>query len=235
MNECHRFHLHDELKDAQEFATWVLVNYQMLSTLVSFVVLVWLRPISSSVTARAAAWSARHFEEMAFVLERVHCSALETNRKWYAYSDKFSCSQVVTGFTKELRRVEVENSNRVPRSRRIFALKFLYVFLLGSFRRRAQDPQVGNSYRVPRWRWIFALNFLCVFLLRILQAARPRSSGRELVPCNSTCLRAKDLCVCKCEHISDTAGSFQAGRDQISDPAGNFGDMLSPNSRGQPK
>ena len=89
--------------------------------------------ISSSVTARAAAWSARHFEEMAFVLERVYCSALETNRKWYAYSDKFSCSQVVTGFTKELRRLEVENSNRVPRSRRIFALKFLCVFLLRIF------------------------------------------------------------------------------------------------------
>ena len=31
---------HDELKDAQEFATCVLVNYQMMSTLVSFVV--WL-------------------------------------------------------------------------------------------------------------------------------------------------------------------------------------------------
>ena len=105
--------------------------------------------ISFSVTARAVAWSlARHFEEMPFVLERVYCSALETNRKWYVYSGKFSCSQVVTGFTKELRRVEVENSNRVPRSPRIFTLKFLYVFLLGIF-----------------------------------QAARPRSSGRELVPC----------------------------------------------------
>ena len=48
-------------------------------------------------------------EEMPFVLERVYSSALETNIKWYACSDKFSSSQVVTGFTKELRRVEVEN------------------------------------------------------------------------------------------------------------------------------
>ena len=87
---------------------------------------------------------------MPFVLERVYSSALEPNRKWYACSDKFSSSQVVTGFTKELRRVEVENSNRVPRSRWMFALNFLYVFILGSFRRRAQDPQVGNSYRVSR-------------------------------------------------------------------------------------
>ena len=46
-----------------------------------------------------------------------------------------------------------------------FALDFLYVLLLGSFRRRAQDPQVGNSYRVPRSRRMFAFNFLYVILL----------------------------------------------------------------------
>ena len=157
----------------------------------------WLRPISSSVTARAAAWSlARHFEEMPFVLERVYCSALETNRKWYAYSDKFSCSQVVTGFTKELRRVEVENSNRVPRSPRIFTLKFLYVFLLGIF--QAARPRSSGRELVPCAA--FAMNFRFEFFVRvstgIFQAARPRSSGRELVPCKSTCLRAQDLCVC---------------------------------------
>ena len=62
------------------------------------------------MTARTVAWSARHcFEEMALVFERVCSSALETNRKWYACSDKFSSSQVVTGFTKELRQVEVLN------------------------------------------------------------------------------------------------------------------------------
>ena len=56
-------------------------------------------------------------------------------------------------------------------------------FSWGPFRRRAQDPPVGNSHSVPRSRLIFASNFLYVFLLGIFQATRPRSSGRELVPC----------------------------------------------------
>ena len=48
-------------------------------------------------------------EEMAFVFERAYSTALETNKMWYACSGKFSSSQVVTGFSKEIRRVKAEN------------------------------------------------------------------------------------------------------------------------------
>ena len=48
-------------------------------------------------------------EEMAFVFERVYSSALEENRKWHGRSHIFSSSQVVTGFSKEIRRVKAGN------------------------------------------------------------------------------------------------------------------------------
>ena len=48
-------------------------------------------------------------EDMAFVFERAYSTALETKKMWYACSGKFSSSQVVTGFSKEIRRVRAEN------------------------------------------------------------------------------------------------------------------------------
>ena len=67
-------------KDAQEFATWVLIDYQMLSTLVSFVVLVWLRHDKFFCDCARGGMVSSALEEMAFVFGRAYSTALETNK-----------------------------------------------------------------------------------------------------------------------------------------------------------
>ena len=109
---------HEELKDAQEFATWVPVDYQMLSTLVSFVVFGVIAPQSVLLWLRAR----RHGQlgtrrDGVCIWTRVF-HRVGDKQMWYACSGKFSSSQVVTGFSKEIRRVKAENiSAKLERTR----------------------------------------------------------------------------------------------------------------------
>ena len=110
----------------------------MLSTLVSFVVLVWLRHNQFFCDCARGGMVSSTLEEMAFVFERAYSTALETNKMWYACSDKFCSSQVVTGFSKEIRRVRAEN---------IGAKQCVSPGICEAAR---SNPQVRNSYRVGR-------------------------------------------------------------------------------------
>ena len=139
----------------------------MLSTLVSFVVLVWLRHNQFFCDCARGGMVSSALGEMAFVFERAYSTALETNKMWYACSGKFSSSQVVTGFSKEIRRVKAENIGaKLERTR---VCRFL-VFDSGRLRTFMRQSHSADSRFVLRQRdsccrVIFPLSAVCYRIL----------------------------------------------------------------------
>ena len=107
-------------------------------------------------------------EEMAFVFERAYSTALERNKMWYACSGKFSSSQVVTGFSKEIRRVKAKNIGAKLERRRVCRCLVFDSGRLGTFMRQSHFGRLTFVLRQRDcccWRVIFPLPAVCYRIL----------------------------------------------------------------------